>query len=102
MPIRVERPHCELIAEHIELSSREVEERADARVGLPIVIAEVAFKVAPERSDAPVREQLPAAGEPLVEFDLHRLVDANGSGKPSGTPSAPELPAGFPFLPNAW
>src|SRR5262249_39051467 len=84
MPICIERPDCELIAEQIEITLSEVEERADARIGLPIVIAEVAFKVALERRDAPVGKQLPTIGESLVEFDLHRLVEANGVGEAIG------------------
>src|SRR5262249_35322617 len=60
---------------------REVEERADSRVGLAIVIAEVAFEVALEGRDAPVGKQLPAIGEALVEFDLDRLVIADRVGE---------------------
>ena len=58
--VGVERPGFELIAEQIEIAPREIEERADGRIGLTVVVAEVAFEVALERSDrAAIRSLFP-------------------------------------------
>ncbi len=58
--VGVEWSDGELIAEQIEVTSGEVKQRADCRVGLSVVIAQVAFEVALQRGYAPVGEALPA------------------------------------------
>src|SRR5262245_25597994 len=72
--VRVKRTGLELISEQSEGSSREIKQRADARVGLAVVVAEVAFEVANDSRNPPVAEQLPVIREPLVQFDLQSPV----------------------------
>src|SRR5713226_805227 len=75
--VRVERTRFELIAKQSERTTRKVKQRADARVGLTIVISEVALEVAGNFRNPPVAEQLPVIREPLVQLDLHGLVLVN-------------------------
>ena len=60
--IGVEIARCELIAEQTNHALGEVEERADARIRLPVVVAEEAFIVAPEFREAIVGADQEAAG----------------------------------------
>src|SRR5207245_788198 len=50
---------------------------ADVGVVLSVVIAERTFVIAEELRNAVVGAQLPVLGERLVDFELHRLVDAD-------------------------
>src|SRR5262249_50065691 len=54
----------------------QVEQRADARIGLAVVVAERALVVAAQASDAPVGDKRPVVAEALVHFELNRLVFA--------------------------
>src|SRR5215467_2119385 len=78
--VGVERADGELVAEQIELAGREVEQRADGRVRLAVVVAEVSFEVTSDAGDAPVRQQLPALRESLVKlyFDSAVIADRVG------------------------
>src|SRR5206468_8466814 len=57
MPVRVEGPGGELVAEQAQAARREVEERADRGVGLAVVVPEVALEVTLDRGDPPVGQQ---------------------------------------------
>src|SRR5262249_48740953 len=59
----------------------EVEQRADGRVGLAVVVAEVSLEVAFEFGDAPVRKQLPTVREALVQLYFDRAVIADRIGE---------------------
>src|SRR5262245_59147229 len=72
--VGVERPDGELVAEQVEVAGGEVEQRADARVGLTVVIAQVTLEVAFEFRNTPIARQLPAIGEAFVQLYLHRFV----------------------------
>src|SRR5262249_53003323 len=69
-------------AEQVELAGREVEQRADGRVGLAVVVAEVSLEVAFDFGDAPVGKQLPALREALVKLYFDRPVLADRAGEP--------------------
>src|SRR5262249_40666475 len=75
--VGVERADGELVAEQIELAGREVEQRADGRVGLAVVVAEMSLEVAFDFGDAPVGKQLPALREALVQLYFYRPVLAD-------------------------
>src|SRR5215813_1506206 len=80
-PISVERADGELVAEQVELARREVEQRADGRIGLAVVVAEMSFEVAFEFGDAPVRKELPAVREAPVQLYFDRAVIADRIGE---------------------
>src|SRR6266478_3844588 len=75
--IGVQDARNELTAEQVELTLREVKKRAYVRVVLTVVIAERAFVVAEQFGNTVVRAHLPVLGERLVDFELHRLVNAH-------------------------
>src|SRR5262249_3099684 len=72
--VSVKRTDGKLIAKQIELALDEIEQRADARVCLTVVIAQVAFVISSQARDTPVRQQLPVIREPLVEFEFKGFV----------------------------
>ncbi len=63
--IGVERADRKLIAQQIELTRGEIEQRADRRICLAVIIAEMAFIVAFELGDPPVAQHLPVITELL-------------------------------------
>src|ERR1700730_7669258 len=63
-----------LIGEKTELALGEVKERADARVGLAVVVAERALVITAQLSEAVVHRECPVVAEGLVHFELHSLV----------------------------
>src|SRR5258707_4729317 len=63
-----------LLADKTEHAFGQVEQRANARVSLVVVVAEGAFVVAAEASDAIVGNQGPVVTEALVDFKFHGLV----------------------------
>src|SRR6185369_11749023 len=75
--VSVEHARAELTTEQVELTLREVKQRADVRVVLAVVITERTFVVAEQLGNTVVRAHLPVLGERLVDFELHRLVDAD-------------------------
>src|SRR5262249_57936023 len=80
-PISVAGADGERGAERVDLARREVKQRADGRVGLAVVVAEVPLEVAFEFGDAPVRKQLPTVRESLVQLYFDRAVIADRIGE---------------------
>src|SRR5438552_7838579 len=76
-PIRVERSDCKLVAQQVEIPGSEVEQRADAGIGLAIVVTQVAFVVSSQSGNSPIKEGLPAVRESPIQFELQRLVLAH-------------------------
>src|SRR5437773_8001285 len=76
-PIRVERSDCKLVAQQVEIAGSEVEQRADAGIGLSIVVTQVAFVVSSQAGNSPIKEGLPAVRKPTIQFKLKRLVFAH-------------------------
>ncbi len=99
--IGVERPGGELVSEEAQLTLGEVEQRADRGVGLAVVVPEVALEVALDLRDPPVGQQLPAVEKRLFSSTSTAWYLCDTSGNPSGTPSAPALPEGWPLAPGA-
>src|SRR2546423_9603268 len=67
--IAVKRSNGKLISEQVQVSRRKVKQRADTRIGLTIIVAQVTFEVPLELGNAPVKEPLPPVGEAAIEFD---------------------------------
>ena len=76
--IGVERSNPLLLTEKTKLPFGQVKQRADAWIGLAIVIPECALVIAAKASDAPVRDESPVVAEAFVDFDFHSLVFALG------------------------
>src|SRR5262249_25772037 len=72
--VRVEWTNSKLIAQQIEFTLHEIEQGADTRISLSVVVAEVTFVVSPQTCYAPVRKELPVIRETLVHFNLKRFV----------------------------
>src|SRR6266567_3346241 len=79
--IRVEGTNLELVAEEVEVALGKIKQRADARVGLTVVIAEMAFVVSTQARNAEVAQHLPTIRESLVQLDFDRLVDVDRIGE---------------------
>src|SRR6267378_3483928 len=80
-PVRVEWPSFELIAEQVEVAFSKVKQRADRRIGLAVVITEVAFVVAVQFRNTPVAEQLPVIRKALVQLDFNAAINVDWIGK---------------------
>src|SRR5947209_19080518 len=72
--IGVEWPDGKLVTEQIQVACGKVKQRADAGIGLAVVITQVTFKVASQTGDAPIEEALPAVCEPAIQLNLQRLI----------------------------
>ena len=81
-PIAVEWTDSKLVAQKVEISLREVEQRADARISLTVIVTQVSFKVAFQLGDAPVEEALPSISEAAIEFDFDCTVLTHGIREP--------------------
>src|SRR5215472_5071989 len=84
MPFGIERANGKLIAEQVHDARAEIEQRADAGIGLAIVIAERAFIVSAQIGQTIVEAHQPAFAEAPVEFELARLVIADRIDKAVG------------------
>jgi hypothetical protein len=60
MAITVQRSDGELRTQQVQVTGRKVEQRADSRVGLAVIVSQVALEVALQLSYTPVEETLPA------------------------------------------
>src|SRR5713101_9156546 len=76
LAIAVQEPDALLISKKTKRPLRKVEQRADARVCLAVVVAERAFVVAAQLRYAVIGNQRPVVAEGFVHFKLHRLVFA--------------------------
>src|SRR5437899_5694778 len=76
--ICVERSDTLLLPEQAEFPFGEVKKRTDTRVSLVVIVAEGTLIVAVEAGDPPVGDQGPVVAEALIEFNLHRLINALG------------------------
>src|SRR5947209_6666804 len=61
--VSVQRAYLELITQHVEQARREVEQRADARIGLAVIVAESTFVVSAQISQAVVEAHQPVSAE---------------------------------------
>ena len=64
--ISIEWSNLELISKQVEVTGSEIEQRADARIGLTVVISKMPFVVSTQARNAPVRKQLPIVRKALV------------------------------------
>src|SRR5262249_27023732 len=71
----------ELVAQQAQNTGGEVKQRADARIGLTVVIAERAFIVSAQIGQTVVETHEPAAAESFVQLELGCLVFALGEGE---------------------
>jgi hypothetical protein len=58
-PVRIQRADRKLITQEVEIAGDEIKQGTDPGVGLSVVISQMAFVVALECGDTPVRKQLP-------------------------------------------
>ncbi len=74
LAVRVQSANALLAGQETQLTLGKVEEGADAGVGLAVVVAERAFIVPFQLSDAIVYAERPVVAEGLVHFELDRFV----------------------------
>src|SRR6266446_1320838 len=74
LAIAVQEPDALLISKKTKRPLRKVEQRADAGVGLAIVVAERAFVIAAQLRYTVIGGKCPAVAEGLVHFELHGFV----------------------------
>ena len=75
--VGVEVSRGELIAEQANHTLGEIEERADAGVRLPVIVAEETFIVPPQFGEAIIGANQEALAEVLVQLDFQGLVAAH-------------------------
>jgi len=92
--IGVQEADSELIAKQAQFSRGEIKERANARIGLAIVVAVRTFVVPRQRGPAIVCAQLPALAEILADFNFNRLVGTNWLRGAVRLAVRPETPGG--------
>src|SRR6266852_9562247 len=76
LAIAVQEPDALLISKKTKRPLRKVEQRADARVGLAVVVAERAFVIAAQLRYAVIGGECPVVAEGLIHFELYSLVFA--------------------------
>src|SRR5579863_1379046 len=74
LAVGAQRADALLACEQAECTLREVEQRADAGIGLAVVVAESAFIVALQLSYAIVDAESPIVREGLADFEFDRFV----------------------------
>src|SRR5438874_8285697 len=74
LAIAVQEPNALLIAQQAQFPFGQVKERADAGVGLAVVVAERAFVIPAQLCYAVVGGDRPVVAEGLVHFEFHSLV----------------------------
>src|SRR5712691_7102421 len=74
LTIAVQEPDALLILQQAQLAFRKVKQRADAGIGLAVVVAKRAFVIPAQLRQAVVDGKGPVVAEGLVHFKLHRLV----------------------------
>src|ERR1700674_4972722 len=75
--VSVQNARLELVAEQIEHSRGEVEQRTDRRIALSVIVTERTLEVAVEFRDAIVGTHQPVLGERLVHLELDGSVLPN-------------------------
>ena len=75
--IGIEWSNLELVSKQVEVTGSEIEQRADTRIGLTVVISKMPFVVSTQARNAPVRKQLPIVREALVYFYLQSSVNVD-------------------------
>src|SRR5437773_5653045 len=75
--IGVQRSNGELIAQQVQNTCGKVKQRADAGIGLAVVVTQVTFEVSNQLGNTPVEKALPTIREPAIKFNLNRSVFSN-------------------------
>ena len=96
--ISIEWSNLELISKQVEVTGSEIEQRADTRIGLTVVISKMPFVVSTQARNAPVRKQLPIVREALVYFYLQSSVNVDRVDKSIWNTVRPGVARGLAIL----